>query len=386
MANGVADDGARIPPVDSAVAIPVVEDREALSGNRHRIGTPADALNSLCVCLPSAATKRDSGGVALLAAIVTFLVLPGGTFDSVQPAGGRLLVSGSSGTSCVWLAVDPASLRSSRSRGSCTRPLQAGEPAVPVVISNHTSQWQTVRIARVGRSVSYGPVVMRYQDGSDTRPVWAYGAGSLWLYDVYTDRGSELLRFSSRTGRLEQTVAMPKLFRPVIAANEDGLYLMAAVNGGVSGPGPAALYYVAPSARSATIIHREGRAAFWIAAHAHAVWAEIISGKSSAALWRFDGRKAQARRLWRRTIVTAPIATYGDGSLWAVTPNWAGRYSAQCKNEVVSRINPLNGRESEVATASASGFCSLLFDPQGLTFFRGSVYFLSGTRLYRVRP
>ena len=118
---------------------------------------------------------------------------------------------------------------------------------------------------------------------------------------------------------------MPKLFRPVIAADEDGLYLMAAVNGGVGGPGPAALYYVGRSARTATIIHREGRAAFWIVARGHTVWTEIISGKSSAALWRFDGSKARARRLWRRTIATAPIATYGDGSLWAVTPTSGSR-------------------------------------------------------------
>jgi hypothetical protein len=227
---------------------------------------------------------------------------------------------------------------------------------------------------------------MRYQDGSDTRPEWTYGSGSLWLYDVDSERGSELLRFSSLTGRLEQTVAMPKLYRPVIAADADGLYLMAAVNGGVGGPGPAALYYVAPGAGSAAIIHREGRAALWITANAHTVWTEIISGTSHASLWRFDGRRARAKRLWQRTISTGPVATYGGGSLWAVTPIWAGRYSAQCKSETVSQIDPTTGREKIIATVAASGYCGLILDPQGLTFFKGTLYFLSGSRLYRVRP
>jgi hypothetical protein len=135
------------------------------------------------------------------------------------------------------------------------------------------------------------------------------------------------------------------------------------------------------------IIHREGRAALWITANAHTVWTEIISGTSDTALWRFEGPQAKAKRLWRRTIgIPAPVATYGAGSLWAVTPTWAGRYSGQCKSEKVSRINPTTGREKTVATIAASGYCSLLFDPQALTFFNGALYFLSGSRLYRVQP
>jgi hypothetical protein len=317
--------------------------------------------------------------------VVTALALPMGIFGSVQPAGGKLLVSGSSGNVCIWLTVDPVSLKDEQSRGSCARPGRSAHRAVPVVITNPRSQWQSVRIARAGASVSYGPTVMRYLDGSDTRPVSTYGPGSLWLYDLDTERGPELLRFSSSTGRLEQTVAMPQLERPVIVADEDGLYLMAAVNGG-SGPGPAALYFVARGARHPVIIHREGRAALWITAHAHTVWTEIISGKSDGALWRFDGRRGHATRLWRRTVDAAPVATYGDGSLWAVTPIWASPYSGQCTHAKVTRLDPTTGRENVIATVALSGYCSLIFDPQGLTFAKGALYFLSGRRLYRVQP
>jgi hypothetical protein len=330
--------------------------------------------------------RRDNERVSVVAAVVTALMLPAGIFGSVQPAGGKLLVSGSTGRACVWLTVDPASLKAKQSRGSCARPRRSAYPAVPVVIPNRRSLWQSVRIARVGVSVTYGPTVMRYRDGSDTRPVSTYGPGSLWLYDVATERGSELLRFSSLTGRLEQTVAMPKLYRPVIAADEDGLYLMAAVNGGLSGPGTAALYYVAHGARHPAIIHREGRAALWITAHAHTVWTEIISGSSDAALWRFDGPRAHARRLWRRTVSDAPVATYGHGSLWAVTPIWASRYSGHCTKAKVSRLDTTAGRETVIATVAGSGYCSLILDPQGLTFSKGALYFLSETRLYRVQP
>ena len=96
---------------------------------------------------------------------------------------------------------------------------------------------------------------------------------------------------------------------------------------------------------------------------------------------------AHPTRLWRKTIDTpAPAAVYGDGNIWAVAPVWAGRFSAQCTSENVSRIDPATGHESVIATAAASGCCSLLLDPQGLTFSNGALYFLSGSRLYRIRP
>lgn len=174
--------------------------------------------------------------MSALAVVVTALALAPGIFDSVQPAAGKVLVSGSTtGRTCVWLTVDPATLKGTQVRGSCAHPLRSVHPAVPVVTSNARSQWQSARV---------GSTVLRYRDASDTRPVWTYGPGSLWLYDVATTRGSVLLRFSAGTGRLEQTVAMPRLFRPVIAVDDDGLYLIAAVNGDDAGPGPVALYHV----------------------------------------------------------------------------------------------------------------------------------------------
>jgi hypothetical protein len=123
-----------------------------------------------------------------------------------------------------------------------------------------------------------------------------------------------------------------------------------------------------------------------MAAHGHTLWTEIVSGTNHAALWRFDGPSAHATRLWRKTIGAAAVATYGGGSLWAVTPVWSKANPAQCTSATASRIDATTGRVATIATVPSSGYCSLLFDPQGLTYTHGALYFLSGTKLYRVQP
>jgi hypothetical protein len=321
----------------------------------------------------------------LLAALITSLYLPfGGLWSSVQPDGAKLLVSGYArvGNGCAWLIVDPSTLTAKQTKTSCDRPPGSEFRYAPVVIPNPHSRWQDVRLARAGTTVGYGAVVLRYSDGSDTRPIWTYGGGSLWLYDVATTRGSELLRFSATTGQLLQQLTMPKLFRPVVAANLDGLWLVAAVNGGVSGQYPAALYHVAPGSSRAAIVHREGRAALWITAHKHTVWTELISGRQNVALWRFDGSNAKARLLSRDTHVSATAAVYGDGSLWAIAND-----GTACTKEHVVRIDPATGRETRIATVPVLDTCgNLVLEPAGLAYFHGAVFFLDGSRLYRVRP
>lgn len=321
----------------------------------------------------------------VLAALVTFISLPlGGLYFSVQPAGKELLVSGfaTTGTRCAWVTVDPSSLAAKQTKRTCDRPPASAYPYVPTVIPNRHSLWQNVRLAHVTKSLSYGPVVLRYQDSSDTRPLWTYGNGSLWLYDVDTTRGSIAMRFSATSGRVLETVPMPKLFRPVIAANDDGLWLVAAVNGGVSGQYPAALYHVAPHSRKAVIVHRGGRAALWITAHNHTVWAELISGKQSVALWRFDGTAATARPLSHGNAVGATEAVYGAGSLWGLAES-----GSRCTKERVLRIDAATGRETQIASVPILATCgSLILAPSALAFFRGALFFLDGQRLYRIRP
>ena len=92
-----------------------------------------------------------------------------------------------------------------------------------------------------------GPVLMRSPQISTAYPVWAYGDGYLWLYDGTTRPGSELLRISLTSGAVLARVSMPDLPRPILAADNDGLWVAPAVNGGGH-----AVYHVAPGATTAT--------------------------------------------------------------------------------------------------------------------------------------
>ena len=74
----------------------------------------------------------------------------------------------------------------------------------------------------------------------DTEPSWIYGGGDLWLYD-WTDH-FDLLRISATTGAVLQRLVVPKIQSPLLAFNEDGLWI--APTGESSGP----LYRLAPGA------------------------------------------------------------------------------------------------------------------------------------------
>lgn len=176
------------------------------------------------------------------------------------------------------------------------------------MVYGRTSFQSTVRVA--------GKVAFRYGDYSDTKPLWAYGGGSVWLYDVATTNGPLLLRYSLPSGALEQRVPMPKLFRPVLAAEDDGAWLMASPEGGISGEQTAALYLVRRGASGPTVVRREARAALWLVAHAHTLWVETITGTTTFLLWRFDGTRGKL--LHRGTHGDVYNATYGAGALWGV--------------------------------------------------------------------
>ena len=308
-----------------------------------------------------------------LAALVASLWLPaGGTFTSVQPAGSVLLLSGYAdrGPACIWATVDPVRLRLLRMhRGSCAAAARATGRVTPSVVYDPKSPWQEVVL-------SNGRVVFRFQAYSDTNPQWAYGPGSLWVYDVNTAEGPVAARVSLASGRVVQRTRMPKLYRPVLAADADGLWLVAATNGGL-GSGPQALFNIAPGATKPTIVHRGGRAALWLLARDHTVWMEQIAGTSTISLWRFD--RMRSRRLATPHFFGA-AAVWGDGSVWVAGGN------RHCDHELVVRVDPATGRASPVANV-ATGSCDPLgYNSQGLLFSHGSLFFVDEPWLHRIRP
>ena len=290
---------------------------------------------------------------------MNWVVLPALAFwVAVTPVYGKLVVSGpvDRGPKCAYLTVDPTVRRSSFRKGACTL---GGFRTV----WNGRQPWTSVY---VGSRLAF-----RYQDASDTRPVSATSGDALWIYDVYTERGPILQRWSRATGTLQQEVKFPsRLWRPVIAANSDGAWLMAAPNGGEDGTQAVALWHV--TSRGVSMVRRGPRAALWMTARGRTLWLETVTGTHTFRLWRYDGTRG--RLLWtrRQSYLVAPVV--GVGALWTVS----GRYCAHSLN--VDRIDATTGAIATVATLPQLD-CNQL---GGAAYFRGAFWFVNGNELERV--
>jgi hypothetical protein len=301
--------------------------------------------------------------VRVLAALIASLTLPAGGVQwwGVTTAGRSLLVTGSppTGALCEFFVVDTATLKGRGPyRRSCYKPPVSTHRLVPAVVYSRTSQYYAVTVA--------GKVVMHYEDGSDTRPQWTTYGRSLWLYDVATSDGPEALRFDARTGALLQRTVMPRLFRPVMVANGDGLWLDPATNGGVDGVSIAPVLHVAFGASTPVVVHRGGRAAMWMTASAHTVWFEQIAGRSSVSIWRIDRTTV---RLLARPKVIGFQGAYGNGSLWELTCG---------EKEHLLRVDP----DSGALTPVGQFLRNLSYCDASMAVAGGDVFVLEGQRLY----
>ena len=303
----------------------------------------------------------------LLAALVTSLTLPFGGIQwwSVAPAGHSILVTGSppTGVQCEFLVVEQATLKASGPyQRACSRPPVSTGTVMPVVGSERVLSRVPLRVA--------GRMVMRFGDYSDTRPQYAWYGRSLWIYDVATTDGAEALRFDAHTGKLLQRTRMPQIYRPVMVANGDGLWLDPATNGGIGGERVAPVLHVAFGASKPTVVHRGGRAALWMAASAHTVWLEQIAGASSVSIWRIDGG-ANARLLSRPGEIGFAGA-YGGGKLWELT--------CGVKNHLL-RVDPGSGALTRVGQfPRTANLCDA-----SMTAADGDVFVLEGQKLYVYR-
>lgn len=302
----------------------------------------------------------------VVAALIASLTLPyaGIQWWSVVPAARSVLVTGSApdGPLCEFYVVELATFHGRGPyRRDCAKPPVAAHRITPVVGSQRD-------LFRVPVTVA-GRVVMRFEDASDTRPQDAWYGRSLWIYDVATTDGAEALRFDANTGALLQRTAMPKVYRPVMVANADGLWLDPAANGGISGVDVVPVLHVALGASKPIVVHRGGRAAIWMAASAHTVWFEQISGLSSVAIWRIDGTKP---RLLSRPTEIGVQAAYGDGKLWELTCG---------VKEHLLRVDPDTG-----ALTPVGRFPRIVNDcDASMAAAGGNVFVLEGQKLYVYR-
>jgi len=341
---------------------------------------------------------------------VSTLRLPSNTaFYTVEPFGSRLLLSASDteGNGCAWLVVssEPLRVRSSF-YAKCERPPVAAEPVVPVQFFGRLNQ-VSVRVARPNRTagrVSYGPVVMRYQDVSDTKLEWTYGPGTLWVYDVAAldsaghNPRAELLDISTATGQVVRTVSMPPLTRPLLAADTDGLWIAASPGTGAGTPAP--IYHLALGSATPRIVHRGGYATLWLVAAGHGVWADIgtIPPHSSAStpirqeIWHFDAPYAPAHALASANGLDSsatPILQADSAALWTLSLIPSPRSSYLCTHEQLVRIDARTGRQTVTRTLSFTDNDCL--PVQGQAFLNHAFYFLSPyispttpTTLYRL--
>jgi hypothetical protein len=302
--------------------------------------------------------------VRVLAALIASLTLPVGGMQwwSAAPAGPSLLVTGTppAGAGCEFLVVNRATLKARGPfRRACHKPPVAAHPLEPVVGS-------TARLFHVPVMLA-GKVVFRYEDASDTRPQYAWYGRSLWIFDVATTQGPEALRFDARTGALLQRTAMPRLFRPVMVANGDGLWLDPAPNGGVDGVEVAQLFHVPFGASKPVVVYRGGRAALWMTASAHTVWFEQIAGRSRVSIRRVDGTKV---RLLSRPRTIGFQGAYAGGRLWELTCG---------AKEHVLRLDPATAAVTPVATLPKLSYCDA-----SLTVAGRDAFVLDGQKLYKI--
>jgi hypothetical protein len=310
-------------------------------------------------------------------------------FNQISVPNGAIVLTGqkassnTGSTSCVVATLNPHTLKLTRTASeSCDDPAILGETVMAVNTNLPDSSEATIRIAvldpKTGQ-VSEGPVIMTYGYFSDTRPVMTYGGGQLWIYDVDTTKGPELFQISGSSGRVDDTVAMPALYRPLLAANDDGAWIGNSIEGS---PSSALLYRVSPGSSSAVgIVRGSSQYVFWLQGSGNSLWAGIGPVYSDQTIWAFDG--SDTRPVFRvpdhgydATIV---VGTQSDG-LWTVGPYPAlgSRISPGKHSEAVVRIDPRTGKETLVATLPPM---VLPLEDAGLVagqdaFFEGSLFVL----------
>lgn len=275
----------------------------------HPLRPAASTPSSVPSTAPT--TSTNTAGVSSVALPSSYV------FDQISVVNGNMLLLGelastSSSTTpaCVSATVDPHTLQvGSANTFNCDDPALLGD-TVGVVDGNVSdSNNATVSISDADPAtgqVSVGPVVMTYSYGSTSRPVFASGGSWLWIYDNSVIPASEavnasnsgvaeLLQVSTSTGLVVDSVPMPMLAKPLMAANDEGLWLGDSIDGGES---PGALYFVAPgSSGPETMLSGSSTVVCWITGSQDVLWlgvnATVASGCQGETLMRLDGTDPQ---------------------------------------------------------------------------------------------
>jgi hypothetical protein len=349
---------------------------------------------------------------------VSLLKLPTAyTFFGLTTDSGPLLLTGAVASTdhngpCIRTPVDATALTlGAVTTGSCDDPDMSGERvAIDVInpdggsVAFTTSIAITVTDPKTGTPKT-GPVIMRISEASDTNPVEAYGGGSLWVYDVDTSNGPEAIQVSATSGRVQDVVRTPELYRPIMVANSDGLWLGNSIEGS---PVAGTLFHVTPGSHTVTtVVPSPNDAVDWMVADAGHLWAAIRPNNSTLlSVWRFDGPKATgAFHRSEPTLEAGQNSVVGDeqDGLWLTTPDPPfGDTLAPTDNQHldVVRLDPNTGKPTVEAQLPPLDQLAAEFQTGAgqAAFFAGSYFLLQSlsspsesgytgfTQLLRITP
>jgi hypothetical protein len=299
---------------------------------------------------------------------------------------------------CVAAAIDPRSLSIGRlDVGSCGDPLLFGltVEAVNTQIGRSNSASISIHTANpTTGQVSDGPVVMIYGSYSDTRPVTTYGSQWIWIYDVETTNGPELLQISAQSGNVVETVPMPALYRPLLAADDGGVWIANSLSGS---PGSALSYVAAGSSVPRVVVPDTNLPICWLVASGTRAWVGAGVGGSCVkeAVERFSDH-SPGPAFTAAAGVTPPAFTVIGNEANGL---WTMQWSSPTRDEII-HIDPDTGSESVVGTLPSASLPTYETD-EGLAqgqavYFNGSLYvleppfrkngYLGYTSIVRVAP
>jgi hypothetical protein len=284
---------------------------------------------------------------------------------------------------CAAAPLDPESLAAGNLNiGNCGDPQLFGQTVEAVTNQTPSSNNVNVSINVVNPTtgaVTDGPVVMTYEYSSDTHLVTAYGPGSLWIYDVATTNGPELLQVSTQSGAVVDVVPMPKLWRPLLAADDGGVWVANSIGGS---PGPALSYVTSGSAAPTTVVADTGLAICWLTADGTSAWVGAGAGwNCTNQMVRRYADGAGAPVYSTPGAGFTPFWVVGDATdgLWAMQWTPPASPGASSSQQVIF-INPDTGAESVAATVPPVVYpngvpTNGLVQGQGV-YFDGALYLL----------
>jgi len=306
-------------------------------------------------------------------------------------------------TQCALARVNPKTLKIGKGvRASCDDPAMTGQLVSPVnsITKGYVGQEALAVLDPRTGTYRIGSPVVTYSYDSTSSPVVAYGGNWLWLYDAETTAGPQLLQINAVNGDVVDTIAAPQLFDPLMAANDDGIWLANSFRGS---PAPYVLYHAVPGGSRLTgTLPGSDLHAYWLITSFGHVWLGAGSIPMAQTLYRFDGVEAT---IGLETPITGsqPVGeVVGDqeDGLWTVVarPPLSSSDIGQPRGQPldVIRIDADTGKEQVMARGPT---LPALEEEQGLAegesaLYRGSFYVLEPSsqlsngysRLARVTP